>query len=655
MMKKRKNTTSLITTLMFVVIFATTFLDYCILINGATYSWDDGMDHVKKDVSSSSSSTTTTSARHNYIRNPGIEILAGEEDEYNTSPRWWQPFIVDYRMSTQREQHSGTRSLVFEGSGSAGWQGCGQLAYIDQHRPADLVLSVWGQLEDVEYHDVGVYADIRYQDGSALMDQTIIFGQGTKTWHQKSIVLEAPKPIHVVMVYVVLDGVYGTAYFDDFSLVESKELPLSLLISSSKLLSDGTSMEKHWCVSASVCDTDNGPFHVINNFLTADTNPDPSDITSVTQLSADRLQRIQQIARVWKGPISAAVYAKKNNFEATRLMLSIWKKSKLVRTHVDLHLVSRDAYMDATPYPINMLRNIAWKHARTDQLFLLDVDFVPNPGMREYVKDIFPKLRKIKGLEHAAYIVPAFGSAGVKKWPKNRQDLKRLIDVGVVKPVHAAKLEAAHGATNYERWYKTKNPFQVLYELFFEPYVIVSKDMPMYDQRFSGYGHDKSSHIFELYMRGYNLIVLPEAFVIHIEHGVPHWRNTANKTRIWVNWYSFALQKEEQFRDVGAKAYFSGSWQRHLKKDELPPHTHALQALFSEGDMETARKLAISFIGKKSATAKRKFWEENIAHNAEALRSLIRELVHRFHNNVEPLRQTLIPNPKHLEGIDVRA
>ena len=40
------------------------------------------MDHVKKDVSSSS----TTSARHNYIRNPGIEMLAGEEDEYNTSP-----------------------------------------------------------------------------------------------------------------------------------------------------------------------------------------------------------------------------------------------------------------------------------------------------------------------------------------------------------------------------------------------------------------------------------------------------------------------------------------------------------------------------------------------------------------------------------------
>ncbi len=372
--------------------FVTLFFYHSKFVRGATYSWDTGVDSSADRVISAS--VKNGQGRHNYIRNPGIELFAGDDDEYNTSPRWWQPFIQEYRMSTHREQHTGKHSLLFDGTGKNSWQGCGQLAYIDQHRPADLVLSVWGQLEDVEYNNVGVYADVRYQDGSALLDQTIIFGKGTKSWHQKSIVLKASKPIHVVMVYIILDGVYGTAYFDDFELIESKELPLSLLVSSSKVLGDAGSTEKHWCVSASVCDTDNGPFHVINNFLTAETNPDESDITLVTQLSADRLQRIQQIARVWKGPISAAVYSGKNNFEATRLMLSIWKKSKLVRTHVDLHLVTRDSYMDTTPYPINMLRNIAWKHSRTDQLFLLDVDFLPNPGMREYVQDIFPKLRK---------------------------------------------------------------------------------------------------------------------------------------------------------------------------------------------------------------------------------------------------------------------
>ena len=99
---------------------------------------------------------------------------------------------------------------------------------------------------------------------------------------KKSLILKAPKPIQVVMVYIVIDGIYGTAYFDDFELIESKELPLSLLVSSSHLLSDGKSIEKHWCVSASVCDTDNGPFHVINHFLSAEAVPDESDITLVT-------------------------------------------------------------------------------------------------------------------------------------------------------------------------------------------------------------------------------------------------------------------------------------------------------------------------------------------------------------------------------------
>ena len=66
--------------------------------------------------------------------------------------------------------------------------------------------------------------------------------------------IEGPKTYRVVMVYIVIDGIYGTAYFDDFELIESKELPLSLLVSSSHLC-DGKSIEKHWCVSASVCDT----------------------------------------------------------------------------------------------------------------------------------------------------------------------------------------------------------------------------------------------------------------------------------------------------------------------------------------------------------------------------------------------------------------
>ena len=70
----------------------------------------------------------------------------------------------------------------------------------------------------------------------------------------------------------------------------------------------------------------------------------------------------------------------------------------------------RDAH-DTPGYPINALRNLAWMHARTDQLFLLDVDFMPNPGMREYVRKLWPRLRNVKGLEkNVVYIVPGFES-----------------------------------------------------------------------------------------------------------------------------------------------------------------------------------------------------------------------------------------------------
>ena len=67
------------------------------------------------------------------------------------------------------------------------------------------------------------------------------------------------------------------------------------------------------------------------------------------------------------------------------------------------------------------------------------------------------------------------------------------------------------------------------------------------------------------------------------------------------------------------------------------------------GRYGSCEELAVAFIGKKGVESKKKFWIENISHKTEALRSLVRELVNRFHNNVEPLRQALIPT-KTLRG-----
>jgi hypothetical protein len=62
------------------------------------------------------------------------------------------------------------------------------------------------------------------------------------------------------------------------------------------------------------------------------------DITYVTQLSVDRLNRIPLIAERHGGPVSAAVYIK-NVEEELPLIMQTVKQSQHVRRFVDFHLL----------------------------------------------------------------------------------------------------------------------------------------------------------------------------------------------------------------------------------------------------------------------------------------------------------------------------
>jgi hypothetical protein len=75
-----------------------------------------------------------------------------------------------------------------------------------------------------------------------------------------------------------------------------------------------------------------------------------------------------------------------------------------------------------------------------------------------------------------------------------------------------------------------------------------------------------------LHLAGYRFVVLPDAFVIHIEHGKPKWRATANETRVWVNWYSFAHANEYKYRaDHKPKKFFTEGWPLLDKPPFTPP------------------------------------------------------------------------------------
>uniref|UniRef100_A0AAR2L0I2 LARGE xylosyl- and glucuronyltransferase 2 n=1 Tax=Pygocentrus nattereri TaxID=42514 RepID=A0AAR2L0I2_PYGNA len=190
---------------------------------------------------------------------------------------------------------------------------------------------------------------------------------------------------------------------------------------------------------------------------------DDTDITLVAQLSMDRLQMLEAICKHWEGPISLALYM--SDAEAQQFLRYAQASEVLKnRKNVGYHIV----YKEGQFYPVNLVRNVALHNAKTPYVFLTDIDFLPMYGLYDYLR----------------YHV----------WTKG------------------------HAPTNYAKWRTATTPYKVEWEADFEPYVVVRRDCPEYDQRFVGFGWNKVSHIMELDAQEYDLIVLPNAFMIHMPH-----------------------------------------------------------------------------------------------------------------------------------------
>jgi len=59
------------------------------------------------------------------------------------------------------------------------------------------------------------------------------------------------------------------------------------------------------------------------------------------------------------------------------------------------------------------------------------------------------------------------------------------------------KYAPAHHATDYTHWYESDTMYPVNYELYYEPYMVCDRThIPLYDERFSGYGNDKVTCVY---------------------------------------------------------------------------------------------------------------------------------------------------------------
>ncbi|NXL96436.1 LARG2 glucuronyltransferase, partial [Tyrannus savana] len=240
--------------------------------------------------------------------------------------------------------------------------------------------------------------------------------------------------------------------------------------------------------------------------------PNPTDVTLVAQLSMDRLQMLEAICKHWAGPISLALYM--SDAEAQQFLRYAQASEVLsARRNVAYHIV----YKEGQFYPINLLRNVALANTQTPYVFLTDIDFLPMYGLYDYLRNSIQQLELPQ--RKAALIVPAFETLHYRlTFPKSKAELLSMLDMGSLYTFRYHVWPKGHAPTDYAKWRTATMPYRVAWQPDFEPYVVVRRDCPRYDQRFVGFGWNKVSHIMELDAQEYELLVLPNAFMIHMPH-----------------------------------------------------------------------------------------------------------------------------------------
>ena len=182
-------------------------------------------------------------------------------------------------------------------------------------------------------------------------------------------------------------------------------------------------------------------------------------------------------------------------------------------------------------YPANIMRNRALQLVETQQVMLLDADFLTPHSMRHVARVGLPHL-----LPGQILIVPPFQVRGSVRWAElqksgvliDKQALIRTIEqacvstgIGNNRALAVAPYPRYLGAAvNYRLWWSAKENYTSPNISETEPYYIANTvDHLVYDERFVGYGADKAEQYHRVMLSGATKIVSPDFFIVHVNVG----------------------------------------------------------------------------------------------------------------------------------------
>ncbi|CAK8679655.1 unnamed protein product [Clavelina lepadiformis] len=281
------------------------------------------------------------------------------------------------------------------------------------------------------------------------------------------------------------------------------------------------------------------------------------DVTIATQCSINHLHHLVELVERWGGPVSCAVFAPNQDASYADDAIAVLRRCfPGIKKHVTFHIVYPASHLGdlgqvggwlrltcaqilfklenygyqnydvaGISFPHNVLRNAARSGVLTQHVLLVDIDVMPNVGLRSQFLEFAERksLFKKGGGDQTAYVLPVFEVKKGFPFPRNKNQLLQGVEDGTVRPFHNETCWWCHKTENFDEWRKIQQTekldvaFAAEWDKSWEPFYIAHRSVPMFDERFKQYGFDRIQQICEMHVAGYDFVVLDNAFLTH--HG----------------------------------------------------------------------------------------------------------------------------------------
>ena len=104
--------------------------------------------------------------------------------------------------------------------------------------------------------------------------------------------------------------------------------------------------------------------------------------------------------------------------------------------------------------------------------------------------------------------------------PQTKEELAAILEKPISEQTVQIRDQLSYKPLKIMEWLNKTDIYNITLEPkeLFEPYFVAHRSMQFYDEIFNSYGFNKLSQVYDMRNLGYNMVMLPDVFAIHIDH-----------------------------------------------------------------------------------------------------------------------------------------